>query len=164
MRSTSQSGIAIVARSSLTPTHSGSWVGLGFATDLHGDPPGAHSEIVPSARGVAFACGRWMNSGVSLPGASDVTGRATNPGFATSMSQHVRAGRAFQHSVTSSPAIAIESALGGEIPRAGSRSGPRTMHAGALAAGPAEPELGAGSVWLVADPEQATRIAETHDV
>jgi hypothetical protein len=38
------------------------------------------------------------------------------------------------------------------------------MHSSALAAGLAEPELGAGSVWFVADPEQATRIAETQDV
>jgi hypothetical protein len=37
-------------------------------------------------------------------------------------------------------------------------------HAVGLAAGSAEPDLGAGSVLVVADPEQATRIAETQDV
>jgi hypothetical protein len=38
------------------------------------------------------------------------------------------------------------------------------MHAVALVAGSAGPDLGAGSVWFVADPEQATSIAEAQDV
>jgi hypothetical protein len=41
---------------------------------------------------------------------------------------------------------------------------PGTTHAVALAAGAAEPELGAGSVLFIADPVQATRIAQTQDV
>jgi hypothetical protein len=34
----------------------GCWVEPGFANDLHGAPPDPHSEIVLSARGMAFAC------------------------------------------------------------------------------------------------------------
>jgi len=37
-------------------------------------------------------------------------------------------------------------------------------HAVARTAGSAEREIGAGSVWFVADPEHAARIAETQDV
>jgi hypothetical protein len=114
---------------------------------------------------MAFACGRWTNLGVSSPGASEVTACATDTFFAMSIRQHVRTGRAFQHSFTSSPAIEIESACGGYFPCSGSGSVPRTTHAATLAAGSADPEIGAGpSVPFVADPEHAARIAEMQDV
>src|SRR5262245_8913191 len=95
--------------------------------------------MVPSSRASAFAGGGAERGGV--------TGRDLTCFVVTSTRQHERSDCTPKHSVTSSPAIAIESARGGYS------SALRVMHAFAFsAASDAEPDTGRGS----GGPEHAT--------